>query len=581
MRQRVRQLFGIGASRRRTFQLRPGRSRSTGDDRGVRIFAFTADEGGRGRRVLLAHRADRRTDHRKHQDQEADCQRQVLGGLNGVLDHVRLLPQRQVVLGHRQRARELAVDHVHGVAALGVKAHGVLDQRVELDHLGFRQRLPGLAVATVVDHHGHRQAAHGTHCGAGTAHGLVDFVVGGGVAGARRIAVGRGAARVGSRRLLRLAIRAGRSRLRRRGRSRCGRQHARRGRRLVGQRARHATLGVGLVLRGFSSVRAAHGGVGRVLVRTVALGHLFSVVQIDVGRHLRTHVVFAHHGAEDGFDALDIALLDVAHVAQLRRVEARGVVLERRRQQAAGLVDHRHIGQRQVRHAARHQVANGLHLRAVEHAARIQLEQHRRAGLGLLAHEHRRLGHCQMHAGGLHLLHGLDGAGELAFQGALVIDLLGKLAGAEFLVLHQLEAGLAALGQPLRSELQTGFMHARLGHHDGGAAFGEAVRHVHLLQRSDDRPAVAVRHIAVQDTVVRSPAPQHRGGNDGHQRGTADHHQQTRRQTAERAQGAQRTCSSRFLARHRALAHRRHFHRTERVGDSNRIGCRWHPKSPD
>ena len=96
-----------------------------------------------------------------------------------------------------------------------------------------------------------------------------------------------------------------------------------------------------------------------------------------------------------------------------------------------------------------------------------------------------------MHAGVLHGTDRLDRARQLAFETALVIDLFGKLADPELLVLHQLETDAATLGKPLRCQAQTRFVDIRTRHEDGIAAFAEPVGNVHLFERRDDRAAVA------------------------------------------------------------------------------------------
>jgi hypothetical protein len=63
----------------------------------------------------------------------------------------------------------------------------------------------------------------------------------------------------------------------------------------------------------------------------------------------------------------------------------------------------------------------------------------------------------------------LDGARQLAFQAALIIDLFGKLADAELLAFHQLEADRAAARQSLRREAQADIVDAAGGNQDGAA----------------------------------------------------------------------------------------------------------------
>ena len=74
-----------------------------------------------------------------------------------------------------------------------------------------------------------------------------------------------------------------------------------------------------------------------------------------------------------------------------------------------------------------------------------------------------------MNARRLHRADGVDGACELAFKGALVIDLLGKLAGAELLVVHQFKAYRAALGQALLGKLEPRLRYLVGRHHECAA----------------------------------------------------------------------------------------------------------------
>ena len=73
---------------------------------------------------------------------------------------------------------------------------------------------------------------------------------------------------------------------------------------------------------------------------------------------------------------------------------------------------------------------------------------------------------CQMHARLLNGADRLNRPGQFAFKPALVIHLLGKLADAEFLVFHELEADAAALGKSLCGKAQTRFMDAGAGHQE-------------------------------------------------------------------------------------------------------------------
>jgi hypothetical protein len=157
-------------------------------------------------------------------------------------------------------------------------------------------------------------------------------------------------------------------------------------------------------------------------------------------------------------------------------------------------------------------------LRAVERAARVQREQHRRRRLLLLAHEAVLGRQGEVHAGVLHGRQGLDRACELALEPALEVQPLLELRGAEALGLHQLEADGAALSAALRGQFQPGVVDQAAGHQDRAAAFGEPVRHVHLRQRGHHGAAVPVRQVGEQHLVVRRARPVDRSDDDPRER---------------------------------------------------------------
>ncbi|MDT4819177.1 hypothetical protein FQZ97_522910 [compost metagenome] len=364
------------------------------------------------------------------------------------------------------------------------------------------------------------------------AYGAVQFVVDGGIAAVAARAAGAAGLRAlrGLALLAGLAWLAGLAGSRRAGLSRrlararrLRRGHRRdRGRgRLVRQRARHAARRRRALLGRLAGLLAADGRAGGILVGLVALVGVLDDGEVHVCRHLRTHVVLADDRRQDCLDALQVVLLQRLHVLELGGVEH--ALVAGIRQQVAVLVDDRDRLGRQLRHARRHQVADRRDLALVDGAPRVQLQHDRGGGLLALAHEQRRLGDRQVHAGRLHRRDRFDRARQLAFQPALVIDLLGKLADAEFLVVHQLHARGAALGQALRSEPQPRLMDFLGGHHHRAAAFGELVRHIHLLQRLQHRTAVALRQVAVQHLVVRRARPQHAHRDGGCQRRAAEH----------------------------------------------------------
>ncbi|MNX96731.1 hypothetical protein D3C86_1290630 [compost metagenome] len=327
-------------------------------------------------------------------------------------------------------------------------------------------------------------------------HHAVHLVVGGGVAaaGARAGLLGglRGLVRVG------LGRRIGLARLARRLR-RGHRRHGG-GRRLVRQRARHAAHGGGALRARLAGLLAADDRLGRVLVRLVAFVGVLDGREVHVGGDLGVDVVLAEDRREDGFHALHVVLFHLLHELELAGVQ-RAVIGAG--EQVAVLVDDGDRLRREFGHAGRDQVADGGDLAFIDGAARVELQHDRRGGLLALAHEQGGLGDGQVHAGRLHGADRLDRAGEFAFQAALVVDLLGKLADAELLVIHQLHAGVAVLRQALAGELEAHFVHLVRRHHQRAAAFGELVRHVHLLEGGHHGAAVALGQVAVQHLVVR------------------------------------------------------------------------------
>ena len=146
-------------------------------------------------------------------------------------------------------------------------------------------------------------------------------------------------------------------------------------------------------------------------------------------------------------------------------------------------------------------------LHRVERAAGVQVDEHRGARLRLLAQERGAAREREVDARALDRLQRLDRARELAFEAALVVDLLEELARAEALAFHELEADDAAFGQALRGELQAQVVDVLRRDEQGAAAFRELVGDVHLLERRDDRAAVLVAQVRVQDLVFGRGAP--------------------------------------------------------------------------
>jgi hypothetical protein len=237
-------------------------------------------------------------------------------------------------------------------------------------------------------------------------------------------------------------------------------------------------------------------------------GRLLALRKVDVSGDLDACIVGADDRCQDVLDALDNARLDLMDIARLRRIEAgfqQCVFLSR--QQGAALVEQGDAGGQQLRDAGGDQILDTGDLGRVERASRVETEQYRRRWLLVLAHEDTRLWNRQVHPRRPHGGDRLDGSRQLTFQAALIIDLFGKLADAELLAFHQLEADGAAARQALRCEAQADIVHPALGNQDRAAGVAELVGDVHLLERSDDCAAIALGDVGEQHSELVLPEP--------------------------------------------------------------------------
>ena len=108
-------------------------------------------------------------------------------------------------------------------------------------------------------------------------------------------------------------------------------------------------------------------------------------------------------------------------------------------------------------HRAGHQVGDGEHVLLRDLRGGPQFQYH--AGLGgfLLVQKNGFLGQRQVHARFFHLGQRHHGALNLSLEGALVIDVLDEIGGAEGALVKQLEADAAGLGKAGRGQGQPGF----------------------------------------------------------------------------------------------------------------------------
>ena len=137
------------------------------------------------------------------------------------------------------------------------------------------------------------------------------------------------------------------------------------------------------------------------------------------------------------------------------------------------------------------------------------LEGHDDGRLGgfAVAHEDGGLGHGQVNAGALHRPQGFDRTGELAFEAALVVHLLGELTDTEGLAVHQFETDIAAARQALFGQLQAQAVHGIPRYQQGGAALAEAIGNAAAVQLTDDATAIGLGEVAVEDTILGLARP--------------------------------------------------------------------------
>jgi hypothetical protein len=216
--------------------------------------------------------------------------------------------------------------------------------------------------------------------------------------------------------------------------------------------------------------------------------------KVDLRGDGGAHVV----AADDADDALDVALLDLLHVLQLVRIETIcGAVVRAAGQQGAARIEHAHRLGVQLGHRGRHQMHDAGDLPALQRAARVQLHQHRRARLLLLAEEAVLLRQSQMHARVLHRGQRADRAHQFAFERALPGHALLELRLAEARVVEPFEPRGGALGQTDLRQLQSRVVHLVGGNENRVATIRMLVRHVHLRQ-------LLVAQVRIQDAIVAS-----------------------------------------------------------------------------
>ena len=116
-----------------------------------------------------------------------------------------------------------------------------------------------------------------------------------------------------------------------------------------------------------------------------------------------------------------------------------------------------------------------------------------------------------MHPCMLHRLEGLDGAGQLALQRALKIELLYEFRHAQRRILKQFEAHFCSRRQTLAGEAETDFMHLVGRHRHVASLVGQLVRNILRVQLFHHSSGILIGKIGVQQLVIRCLDPQRNG----------------------------------------------------------------------
>src|SRR5690606_5952553 len=154
-------------------------------------------------------------------------------------------------------------------------------------------------------------------------------------------------------------------------------------RRLIRQRAGNAGRArTGLLL--LAELLAAEHGALRIvrLVRALDLG------EVDLRRDLRAHAFLADERSQDVVHAPAERLLDLARVLEALHRRER-TILARAAQEPPALVHDGHALRLEIGHARCDEMHDPGDALLVERAPRMQIQEHRRARLAALAHEHR------------------------------------------------------------------------------------------------------------------------------------------------------------------------------------------------
>ena len=199
-------------------------------------------------------------------------------------------------------------------------------------------------------------------------------------------------------------------------------------------------------------------------------------------------------------------------------------------QELPGLVDHGDAFRPQAVDGRSHQMTNGAHLLRLKAATHLEHDGGRR--FHLFAREQRPLRQHEMDARRLHAVDGADGAGELAFERAEMVDVLNEARRAQDIgFIENLVADAAAFRQAGFGELHAQPRNGILRDEDGAAVHLQFEGNALPLQVSHDGAGIGLREIAEQRRHLRRGDAQDDEGEESDERGRDGSHRRQSRRT--------------------------------------------------
>jgi hypothetical protein len=221
---------------------------------------------------------------------------------------------------------------------------------------------------------------------------------------------------------------------------------------------------------------------------------------VDVGRDLHPRAADADDALDDVLDAgLQPGLGGFLRALGRGGAEALGVGAGG--QGAVGGVGQGDLLGLHIGHRGGDDVADGLDLGAGQLAAR-HADDHRGGGIGGLGLEQFAARQGDHHPRGLDAAHGHDGARQLAFEGALLIEVLLELGLAQHrLVVEDFVADAARGHEPLARHQHAGLAHLVAADEDRRAVALGAVFDAGAVQRGGDFRGFTQVEVGIQQGV--------------------------------------------------------------------------------